>query len=96
MWGKTQCWTCFRATVPGVSRDDWHQHEDAIAELMGILERTLGRTQSPWVVCDDCGCLLRPSELCPACVIPWIRAHDHVDDVAYYQPQKTLEERRAA
>lgn len=56
---------------------------DAVDELMDVLEVNLAtyRTEAPVAVaqriCADCGCLLHPGEMCPACrwtVIRWCEA----------------------
>lgn len=43
-------------------------------ELHHVLEKNLAAGR--WTTCD-CGCLIKPDELCPNCVIPWIRTNNH-------------------
>lgn len=73
----------------------WSTHEDRLWET---LTRTLG---APYVdptpvkgpCCIDCGCLLkRFDELCPSCVIPWLRHSAAAANLTTYQHQPTTTE----
>lgn len=90
------CHACYLASFPPPKRTPSDPDADVVEQVMATLAGTLAATRTPWVVCDDCGCLLRPHEqLCPSCVIPWMRANACPTDVIYYQPQMK-QERRAA
>lgn len=92
VWRRSiRCLPCHHAHV-GVIAAERRSVKQSQLELHHILERNLAKGR--WIICD-CGCLIAPHELCPSCVIPWMRANEHVPEVIYFHPA-TSEERRAA
>lgn len=91
----TRVWRRSKRCVP-CARAVRHPHAKyvrGLPDIWTILDRNLSKDRQ-WGTCE-CGCLIRPGELCPQCVIPWMRANEHSPSVVYYQPQR-IEERRAA
>jgi hypothetical protein len=94
------CYDVIRARSDGgltptkaqLKAERYRTHEDRLWET---LARTTAVPLPPppppvrWMLCEDCGCLLADDELCPSCVIPWIRAGERDSTLATYQHQPT-------
>lgn len=80
VWRRSKLCTDCRDVIKGIA-EDYMTQEDRLWET---LARTLAvplPPTSPLGATCACGCLLTTTdELCPACVIPWMRANDVVPD----------------
>lgn len=88
---KHGIWRCPDPRPP----DQLDHADNAVQDVLDRLARNLAKPCTPpalGVVCSDCGCLIRPDERCPACLLwaeleaarlSWNAATDH------YTPAKS-------